>query len=247
MNVREILVELQSGAIDVDKAVQLLADTSVADLSHTRLDLDRTRRTGVGEVVYAQGKTFQQLVDIFSELERRGENVLATRVQDDVALKILQKFPNVDYNKIAKTIILRSKPEASKTGLVAIVSAGTSDMHVAEEARITAEFFGSNTKCFYDCGVAGLHRLISNIEEIRKANVVIAIAGMEGALASVLAGLVKTPVVAVPTSVGYGANFEGLSALLSMINSCANGVSIVNIDNGYGAAYISSIINNQTK
>lgn len=247
MNVREILIKLQLGEIDVDNAVKLLSETSVADLSHTRLDFDRTQRTGFGEVVFAKGKTTQQLIDIFSEFERRGENVLATRVSEESAKALSEKFTNLLYCEIAKTIILNSRKQAEQTGLVAIVSAGTSDMSVAEETRITAEFFGSRTKCFYDCGVAGLHRLIANIDEIRKANVVVAIAGMEGALASVLAGLVKVPVIAVPTSVGYGANFEGLSALLSMINSCANGVSIVNIDNGYGAGYISSIINKQAK
>ncbi|MBR2302556.1 MAG: nickel pincer cofactor biosynthesis protein LarB [Clostridia bacterium] len=247
MNVREILIKLQLGEIDVDNAVKLLSKTSVADLSHTRLDFDRTQRTGFGEVVFAKGKTTQQLIDIFSEFERRGENVLATRVSEESAKALSEKFTNLLYCEIAKTIILNSRKQAEQTGLVAIVSAGTSDMSVAEETRITAEFFGSRTKCFYDCGVAGLHRLIANIEEIRKANVVVAIAGMEGALASVLAGLVKVPVIAVPTSVGYGANFEGLSALLSMINSCANGVSVVNIDNGYGAGYISSIINKQVK
>ena len=247
MQVREVLEKLHSGEISVDTASEMLKGISIADLGHTKLDIDRTSRTGLGEVIFAQGKTPSQLIDIFSELKSRGVDVLATRVSVEAIEVLSANFDNLEIDCSAKTVIMRCNSKLQSQGLIAIVTAGTSDMPVAQEAKIVAEFFGCNVMCFYDCGVAGLHRLISNIDEIRKANVVIAIAGMEGALASVLAGLVKVPVVAVPTSVGYGANFEGLSALLSMINSCANGVSVVNINNGYGAAYIASIINKQSK
>ncbi|MBO5255656.1 MAG: nickel pincer cofactor biosynthesis protein LarB, partial [Opitutales bacterium] len=226
---REVLEKLHSGEISVDTASEMLKNMSIADLGHTKLDIDRTSRTGFGEVIFAQGKTPSQLIDIFSELKSRGVDVLATRVSSEAIEVLSANFDNLEIDGSAKTVIMRCNSKIQFQGLIAIVTAGTSDMFVAQEAKIVAEFFGCNVECFYDCGVAGLHRLISNIDEIRKANVVIAIAGMEGALASVLAGLVKVPVIAVPTSVGYGANFEGLSALLSMINSCANGVSVVNI------------------
>ncbi len=247
MQIREVLEKLQSGKITIDDAVVALRQISIADLGHSKLDIDRASRTGFGEVVFAQGKTISQLIDIFEEFKRRNIDVLATRISPESCDALSEHFENIEFDSMARTAIMRMSEPKPSEGLIAIVSAGTSDMPVVHEARVVAEFFGSNVKCFCDCGVAGLHRLISNIDEIRKANVVIAVAGMEGALASVLAGLVRVPVIAVPTSVGYGANFEGLSALLSMINSCANGVSVVNIDNGYGAAYTASIINLQTK
>ncbi len=246
MSTVEILKKLQRGEISVEDAAKAIEYSSLADLGHTKLDMQRLERTGFGEVVFGQGKTPEQLVDIFSEFARRGLNTLATRLSPRAIEVLKNHFSDIEVCDIARTAILRkSSPE--KIGKIAIVSAGTSDMPVVEEARVCAEFFGANVECFCDCGVAGLHRLVANIERIRSANVVIAIAGMEGALASVVAGLVKTPVVAVPTSVGYGANFDGLSALLSMINSCANGVSVVNIDNGFSAAYIASIINRQSE
>ena len=247
MQVREILEKLKNAEISVDIASELLKSVSIADLGHTKLDLDRTARTGFGEVIFAQGKTPQQLVDIFTELKNRKINALATRVSEDSAKVLAQYFEDIKIDNLSHTAVLYSAEVPQPTGLIAIVTAGTSDMPVAIEAKAVAEFFGNKVECFFDCGVAGLHRLLSKLENIRKANVVIAIAGMEGALASVVAGLVKTPVIAVPTSVGYGANFQGLSALLSMINSCANGVSVVNIDNGYGAAYIASVINRRSK
>ncbi len=246
MTTIDILKKLQRGEISVEDAASAIQIATVTDLGHTKLDMARLERTGFGEVVFGQGKTPEQLVDIFKAFSERGADVLATRLSPD-AIEVLQcEFSGIEIDKTARTAVLRYSP-AERNGRIAIVSAGTSDAPVVEEARVCAEFFGNNVECFCDCGVAGLHRLISNIEKIRKANVVIVIAGMEGALASVVAGLVKTPVIAVPTSVGYGANFEGLSALLSMINSCANGVSVVNIDNGFSAAYIASIINKQTK
>lgn len=243
MDIDAILNSVAQGLMSPKEARKLIGELSIADLGHTKIDLERGARTGFAEVVFCQGKTPQQIEDIFSEFQARGLDALGTRISEDAASRLRSRFPNAVFDKISRTAVLRSKQSKEKRGLIAIVSAGTSDMPVAEEARICAEFFGSNCQCFYDCGVAGLHRLTSNIDKIRKARVVIAVAGMEGALASVVAGLVGVPVIAVPTSVGYGASFGGLCALLSMVNSCANGVSVVNIDNGFGAAYIASMIN----
>jgi len=241
-NLKDILSSLESGSISKEKAESLINNLSIINIGHTRIDIDRKNRTGASEVIFGAGKTPEQIIDISKKLIESNERVLITRVDESAATRILKEFPNAIHNKIARTIEVGTKIELSKTH-IAIVSAGTSDMAIAEEAKVCAEFFGSKTISYYDCGVAGLHRLTSVIDEIRKARVVIAIAGMEGALASVLAGLVKSPVIAVPTSVGYGANFGGLTALLAMMNSCANGVSVVNIDNGFGAAYNAHIIN----
>ena len=244
MKIDEILKGVCGGKFSVAQAKNMLAGLSVADLGHSKLDLDRRARTGFGEVVFCAGKTPQQVVDIFGALSANGDGVLGTRVPPETARALAENFPSVKFDEISRTAVLPAECGArEQKGLIAIVSAGTSDMPVAEEARVCAEFFGAKCATFYDCGVAGLHRLTSKIGEIRKANAVIAVAGMEGALASVLAGLVRVPVVAVPTSVGYGASFGGLCALLSMVNSCANGVSVVNIDNGFGAAYIAAMIN----
>lgn len=245
MSMRDILQKFQRGEISLEQTAGLLRKESVADLGHSKIDFDRRARTGFGEVVFGQGKTPAQIAEIFCEFQNRRANVLATRLSGEAREYLRARFEGVEIDEAARTAALYSAPREPKTGLVAVVSAGTSDMPVAREAQVAAEFFGCRAECFFDCGVAGLHRLLDNLEAIRKANAVIAIAGMEGALASVLAGLVSVPVVAVPTSVGYGANFGGLSALLSMINSCANGVSIVNIDNGFGAAYIAAVINKQ--
>lgn len=212
-------------------------------IGFANVDLHRKHRTGCSEVIFGKGKTFDQISKIAEVLLRNDQNVLATRVEKEIAKSLLKKFRCGKYCEVSKVFsIIKEVPKVSKS-FIAVVTAGTSDMFVAEEASLTAEFFGSKVERFYDCGVAGLHRLISEIDGIRKARVVIAVAGMEGALPSVLAGLVKVPVIAVPTSVGYGANFGGISALLAMINSCANGVSVVNIDNGYGAGYNAHLIN----
>lgn len=244
MKIDEILEGVRGGKFSVAQAKNMLGGLSIADLGHSKLDLDRRARTGFGEVVFCAGKTPQQVVDIFGALSASGEGVLGTRVPPETAQALAENFPSLKCDEISRTAVLPAAGGArGQKGLIAIVSAGTSDMPVAEEARVCAEFFGSKCATFYDCGVAGLHRLTSQIGEIRKANAVIAVAGMEGALVSVLAGLVRVPVVAVPTSVGYGASFGGLCALLSMVNSCANGVSVVNIDNGFGAAYIAAMIN----
>lgn len=238
----EILNALKAGEIDAKIAESKIRSLTIADLGHTRVDLDRRARTGVSEVIYGAGKTSTQILEIAKKIIESDERVLITRVSDDAAVLLKKNFANASFNEISKTFTIGKSKEKTKTH-IAIISAGTSDMYVAEEARVCAEFLGSDVRMFNDCGVAGLHRLVSVIDEIRKAKVIIGIAGMEGALASVVAGLVKAPVIAVPTSVGYGANFGGLAALLAMMNSCANGVSVVNIDNGFGAAYNAHIIN----
>ncbi len=241
----EILLKLERGEISAAEARGELSDISFADITHTKVDLDRRLRTGCGEVIYGAGKTVGQILEIAETLLKNESDVLATRLSEEAMESIKLAYPDAIINATARTASVRASRGKLPLlkGKIALLSAGTSDMPVAEEARVCAEFFGSKVECFYDCGVAGLHRLTSKIDEIRKARVVIAVAGMEGALASVVAGLVKVPVIAVPTSVGYGANFCGLAALLAMLNSCANGVSVVNIDNGFGAAYSAHLIN----
>lgn len=212
------------------------------DLDFAKIDTDRKNRTGFAEVVFCQGKADSHLLEIFSKIYEREGEVLGTRCSKGQADLLRQKFHEIEYDEISR-IAKIEKADKKLIGKIAVCTAGTADIPVAEEAAQTAEFFGSKVDRFFDVGVTGLHRLLSKIDEIRTANCVIAVAGMEGALASVIAGLVSVPVIAVPTSVGYGANLEGLSALLTMINSCANGISVVNIDNGFGAAYNATMIN----
>ena len=212
------------------------------DLGFAKLDLDRRERTGCSEVVFCQGKSPEQVVSIFGKLYETEGEVLGTRADLSHFKNVKEAFPNVSYDETSRLLILE-KEDKKAIGNIAVCCAGTADLPVAKEAAGTARFFGNNVTEFYDIGVSGLHRITDNIDGIRKANAIICVAGMEGALASVIGGLVKVPIIAVPTSVGYGASFEGLSALLTMINSCANGISVVNIDNGYGAGYIASQIN----
>lgn len=212
------------------------------------IDFDRKKRCGASEVIYGAGKTAAQIIQIAMELVNGGEQiVLITRISGEKAARLITECERKSlvfyYEEISETFVIGKYPEADGIGKVAVVTAGTSDMKVAKEAVVTLKAFGNDVIEIYDVGVAGIHRLMNRIDEIRQATVVIAIAGMEGALASVIGGLVKAPVIAVPTSIGYGANFEGLSALLSMINSCSSGVSVVNIDNGFGAGYQASLIN----
>jgi len=238
-----LVTSLKRGEISSSEFAEKMLNLSYVDLKHTRIDALRRARTGAPETIFGMGKTPAQILHIADEMTARGSNVLITRLMPDGLEAVKKHLPQAQIFEEARAAsIVLKEPKPTKTQ-IAVVSAGTSDMPVAEEARITAEFLGSRTSTFYDCGVAGLGRLLSVIEEIRKARVVIAVAGMEGALPTVLAGLVKAPVIALPTSVGYGAGLGGLSALLSMINSCANGVSVVNIDNGYGAGYNAHIIN----
>ena len=210
--------------------------------SFAKLDTDRADRTGFNEVVFCQGKTEDQVLQIFTTLYRNNGTVMGTRASEKQFDAVRQMFPECTYDKTSRILKIQNEKEKQE-GLIAVCSAGTADIPVAEEAAQTAEYFGSMVKRFYDIGVSGIHRLMACKDEIQKANAVIAVAGMEGALASVIGGLVKVPVIAVPVSTGYGAAFEGLSALLTMINSCANGISVVNIDNGYGAGYIATQIN----
>ena len=220
---------------------EIMKDSSYIDLEYAKLDISREERTGHPEVVFCQGKKEEHLIGIFRKLYEECGRVLGTRATASQFEAVKKEFPEAVFDETSGIIILGDKVEGK--GLIAVCTAGTSDIPVSEEAALTAEFFGNNVSRFYDVGVSGIHRLLDVIDDIRKANVVIAVAGMEGALPSVIGGLVEVPVIAVPTSVGYGASFEGVTALLSMMNSCANGISVVNIDNGYGAGYTASRIN----
>lgn len=212
------------------------------DMGFAKLDTDRKSRTGFPEVIFCSGKPDEYLVDIYKRMYEADGQVFGTRASKNQYELVKQVIPEIQYDEVSR--ILKYEPEGKKrTGLVAVCTAGTADIPVAEEAAQTAEYFGANVTRIYDVGVSGIHRLLSKADDIKKANVVVAVAGMEGALASVIGGLVSNPVIAVPTSVGYGASFGGLSALLTMVNSCANGISVVNIDNGYGAGYIATQIN----
>ncbi len=240
---RQLLVDIREGKTDVDQGMeQLLKHTSV-DLGHTKFDLHRPLRNGFPEVVYGEGKTPEQVGEIFASMASY-TNILATRVSPEMAAQVRSVCSDADYNSLGRTLTLLRKPVQYNTGEICIVTAGTSDLSVAEEARETCEILGNHAKIISDVGVAGIHRLFDHLSEIRKARVIIVIAGMEGALSSVIGGLVPQPIIAVPTSVGYGASFSGLSALLGMLTSCASGVTVVNIDNGFGGACAACKINN---
>ena len=213
------------------------------NIEFAKLDTERLCRRGYSEAVFCECKTTDELIKIFSTFKKNGQNVLGTRASEAQYIAMKDVFPEINYNKKGRTLTLITKENVKKIGEIAICTGGTGDIPVAEEAAQTAEFYGSNVKRYYDVGIAGIHRLIKNIDEIKKANVIIAIAGMEGALGGVIAGLVDVPVIAVPTSVGYGASLNGISALLTMLNSCAEGMTVVNIDNGFGAGYSANQIN----
>ncbi|NCF43528.1 MAG: nickel pincer cofactor biosynthesis protein LarB, partial [Proteobacteria bacterium] len=213
------------------------------DLGHTVLDTDRARRTGSAEVIFGAGKSAEQLSDIIAAMVSQGTSVLVTRL-DQATLSQLDHLPNgAEYHEMSRLLWWHSEPPPPLTDTVAVVSAGTSDMQIAEEAALTAEFFGNPVQRIYDVGVAGLHRLLARLDDLRSARVLVVVAGMEGALPSVVGGLVDKPIIAVPTSVGYGAAFDGVAALLGMMTSCASGVSVVNIDNGFGAGFLANRIN----
>ena len=246
MEIRELLEKVQRREISTEMAEQYLKKQPFEELGFAKLDLHREVRTGFQEVVYCAGKQDAYLVSIFQKLYEKNGEVLGTRATAEQYALISKSFPQVQYDTISKILKIEEKPEDKvlrRIGKIAVCTAGTADIPVAEEAAQTAEYFGASVRRVYDVGVSGLHRLLANAEVIQQANCVVAVAGMEGALASVLGGLVSNPVIAVPTSVGYGANLHGLSALLTMINSCANGIAVVNIDNGYGAGYIATQIN----
>ncbi|HET7578335.1 MAG TPA: nickel pincer cofactor biosynthesis protein LarB [Bacillales bacterium] len=237
LSLEAILQQVKEGTLSVSEAQERL--TSYEDLGFAKLDHHRAERTGFPEVVYGEGKTSDQLIQIIERLKRSLPRVLATRVDEPKAKSVLDRIPDVTYNPTARTLFWRKENEPLQLydGYVAVVCAGTSDLPVAEEAAVTAEAFGCRVHRVTDVGVAGIHRLFDKLDGIRGASAVVSVAGMEGALTSVLAGLISSPIAAVPTSVGYGANFQGLSALLSMLNACAPGVAVVNIDNGFGAGY----------
>lgn len=239
---RELLQNVADGSISVDDALFQIKNKPFEDLGYAKPDFHRKLRQGVSEVIYGAGKTAEQIIGISKSFAEHGQNdILITRLDKTKAEKIKEEIPLV-YQDVASIGIIGSMPQ-KRIGKIVIATGGTSDIPVAEEAALTAEMLGNNTVRMYDVGVAGIHRLLAHTEEIMTARVIVAIAGMEGALASVIGGLAECPVIAVPTSVGYGAAFGGLAALLSMLNSCASGVSVVNIDNGFGAAYQASMIN----
>ena len=239
----ELLHQVASGDISVEKAALELKTEPFEDLGFAKLDHHRKIRQGAAEVIYGAGKTPEQIRKITEAFRKKSDNaVLITRMSQEAADLVSASLP-LHYNALSKTGIVGELPKKDGNGKIVIATGGTSDLPVAEEAALTAEILGNEVVRIYDVGVAGIHRLFAKLEEIRKANCIIAVAGMEGALGGVLAGLVEVPVIAVPTSVGYGANFGGLSALLTMLNSCSNGITVVNIDNGYGAGYISTQIN----
>ena len=241
-DILSVLQGVQSGALTPEDALLQLKLAPFEDLGYAKVDYHRAVRQGVPEVIYGQSKTKEQISGILTAMEKRScVNILVTRIQQETADYLAQTFPLL-YEPLAKLAVVLPQ-EVPGRGSIVVATGGTSDMGVAEEAAITAETLGNRVTRLYDVGVAGLHRLLSNLEPLMSARVVIAAAGMEGALASVLGGLVDCPVIAVPTSVGYGASFGGVSALLSMLNSCASGVSVVNIDNGFGAGYLASRIN----
>ena len=242
MDMRQLLQRVADGSVSAEEALLYIKAEPFADLGYAKPDYHRRVRQGVPEVIFGQGKTAGQIVGITKSLQAHGQQtVLITRLDREKAAAVGKEVP-LDYHETGRIGISGEMPQ-ERTGNILIATGGTSDMPVAEEAALTAEVLGNNVVRLYDVGVAGVHRLLSHTEEIMRARVVIAIAGMEGALASVIGGLADCPVIAVPTSVGYGAAFGGLAALLSMLNSCASGVSVVNIDNGFGAAYQASMIN----
>lgn len=240
MKIEEILEQVKNNEIEIEEATQLLQ----GNLDYATIDYDRKRRTGSAEVIYGAGKTVAQMKGIIENMKAHNQKtILVTRVDKEKQEQLAPLFPEFTYDELSKMFYYQDEEMILNRGKIAVICAGTSDLPVANEASITARLLGNEVVCINDVGVAGLHRLLNRIDEIREASVIVVIAGMEGALASVVGGLVSSPVIAVPTSVGYGANFHGLSALLSMLNSCASGVSVVNIDNGFGAGYMAHTIN----
>ena len=245
-DIKKLLEAVKDGSVDIDGALDGLRALPYEEVECATLDTHRSLRQGFPEVIYGEGKTATQIRTIVKALTKRKENALVTRIDKRKAALIKKSFPEAEFNEIARTLLVKSHAiKPSGRGTILVISAGTSDMPVAEEAALTAEYMGNTVVRLYDVGVAGLHRLMHKKEEIFSANVLIVVAGMEGALPSVVAGMVSRPVIAVPTSIGYGANLGGFTALMSMLTSCAAGISVVNIDNGYGAAVVASRINTE--
>ena len=241
--IKKVLDQVASGDMSADEALKLLKNEPFDDIGYAKVDLHRQIRQGSSEVIYGEGKTAEQIVGIIGSMKDHGqERVLITRLSAEKAAEVAKKY-DLTYNEAARIAYTGSLPKADGIGKIVIATGGTSDIPVAEEAAITAEVLGNEVERLYDVGVAGIHRLLAHRELLMDATVIIAVAGMEGALASVVGGMADCPVIAVPTSVGYGAAFGGVSALLSMLNSCASGVSVVNIDNGFGAGYMANMIN----
>ena len=242
MIAKEILEKVRSGEMTVEEAERFFAREPFEELGYAKLDHHRDVRSGFPEVIYCSNKPDAFLQDIYRRMNEQNGEVFGTRASGHQYELVKAVVPDIVYDPVSR-ILKKEKPDKVRIGRIAVCSAGTADIPVAEEAAQTAEYFGSNVDRIYDVGVSGIHRLLSRLDTIQEANCVVAVAGMEGALASVLGGLVRNPVIAVPTSVGYGASMHGLSALLTMINSCANGIAVVNIDNGYGAGYLATQIN----
>lgn len=240
----KILEEFQQGSVTLTEAAEALKDLPYKDLGFAKIDMHRAIRQRFPEVIYAPGKTLYQIKDIAKNLAAKNNNILISRAGEEIYLALRESLPDtIEYHAQARTVVINRKPIPLNKGLILVISAGTSDIPVAEEAFLTAEIMGNRVERLYDVGVAGIHRLFAHLDLIRQANVLIVVAGMEGALPSVVGGLVSRPVIAVPTSVGYGASFNGLSALLGMLNSCAAGVGVMNIDNGFGAGRLAALIN----
>ena len=241
--IENLLKEVKSGQKSVEEALNVLQNFPYTDLGFAKIDHHREMRTGYPEIVYCAGKTIEQAIGIFRLMSANENNIIGTRADERMFEAVKEAIPEVVYYPVARIISIQRKKTKSTAGKIAVITAGTSDMPVAEEAAVTAELLGNKVIRIYDAGVAGIHRLVDKLPEIKSSRVIIVIAGMEGALASVVGGLVDKPVIAVPTSVGYGANFGGISALLAMLTSCSSGVTVVNIDNGFGAGFSASMIN----
>ncbi|MBN1233080.1 MAG: nickel pincer cofactor biosynthesis protein LarB [Candidatus Coatesbacteria bacterium] len=243
----KLLEDFKNGKIDKDRILQELKRLPYQDLNFAKLDHHRKLRRGQGEVVFCQGKDLSHLLPILTEFKNRGEKVLATRMKKEVYEEIKDSLADASYYPVSGILIMGKFPEPVYNSLILVITAGTSDISVAEEALLTSRFYGHKSEYLYDVGIAGVHRLLDHIELLDSASVIIAVAGMEGALPALVGGLVSCPVIAVPTSVGYGASFKGLAPLLTMLNSCVPGLSVVNIDNGFGAGYLASLIAEKNK
>jgi NCAIR mutase (PurE)-related protein len=243
-NIRELLEKVDMGDLSVDKALEKLRHLPFEDIGIACIDHHRGLRRGLSEVIFGEGKETEDIIAIMDRMVELDENIMITRITNEKVEKILERFPEATYHRRARLLTLEKNPiKITGRGRILVICAGTSDIPVAEEAAVTARFMGNNVETIYDVGVSGLHRLMSHQESLANASVIIVVAGMEGALPSVVGGLVDIPVIAVPTSIGYGASFGGISALLGMLNSCATGLTVVNIDNGFGAGYAASVIN----
>ena len=241
---KDLLMRFKSGEFSLQDVLDKLKTMPFEDLGFACVDHHRALRHAASEVIFGEGKTTQQILSIMEKMVAQGDNVLITRLSEDKAREILRAYPDAVHHKEARAVALSRKDvEVETRGTILVISAGTSDIPVAEEAAVTARFLGNPVEAIYDVGVAGLHRILAHAEKLEKASVIIVVAGMEGALPSVVGGIVPRPIIAVPTSVGYGAGFGGIAALLGMLNSCASGVVVVNIDNGFGAGYAASLIN----